>query len=81
MMRNEMGGSFQVIIVAMVTKRCLNLNGKKRPTVKEVALELGGIRVWIGDSVLQLNYEEIDFVDYDNARHFKTGSSSTRSFF
>ncbi|KAH9699276.1 Wall-associated receptor kinase-like 10 [Citrus sinensis] len=70
----------EVITVAMVAKRCLNLNGKKRPTMKEVALELAGIRASIGDSVLQ-QCEEIDFVDYDNARHFKTGSSSTGSFF
>ncbi|KAK9175365.1 hypothetical protein WN944_027371 [Citrus x changshan-huyou] len=70
----------EVITVAMVAKRCLNLNGKMRPTMKEVALELAGIRASIGASVLQ-QCEEIDFVDYDNARHFKTGSSSTGSFF
>ncbi|KAL9413576.1 hypothetical protein AB3S75_042127 [Citrus x aurantiifolia] len=70
----------EVITVAMVAKRYLNLNGKKRPTMKEVALELAGIRASIGDSVLQ-QCEEIDFVDYDNARHFKTGSSSTGSCF
>ncbi|KAH9699262.1 Wall-associated receptor kinase-like 1 [Citrus sinensis] len=70
----------EVITVAMVAKRCLKLNGKKRPTMKEVALELAGIRASIGDTVLQ-QCEEIDFVDYDNARHFKTGSSSTGSFF
>ncbi|GAY68648.1 hypothetical protein CUMW_265770 [Citrus unshiu] len=70
----------EVITVAMVAKRSLNLNGKKRPTMKEVALELAGIRASIGDSVLQ-QCEEIDFVDYDNARNFKTGSSSTGSFF
>ncbi|KAL9413569.1 hypothetical protein AB3S75_042121 [Citrus x aurantiifolia] len=70
----------EVITVAMVAKRCLNLNGKKQPTMKEVALELVGIRASIGASVL-LQCEEIDFLDYDNARHFKTSSSSTRSFF
>ena len=70
----------EVITVAMVAKRCLNLNGKKRPTMKEVALELAGIRASIGASVLR-QCEEIDFVNYDNARHFKTGSSSTGSFF
>ncbi|KAK9185458.1 hypothetical protein WN943_025814 [Citrus x changshan-huyou] len=71
----------EVITVAMVKKRCLNLDGKKRPTMKEVALELAGIRASIGPSFMQQNSEEIDFVDYDNARHFKTGSSSTGSFF
>ncbi|KDO40479.1 hypothetical protein CISIN_1g044846mg [Citrus sinensis] len=70
----------EVITFAMVAKRCLNLNGKKQPTMKEVTLELAGIRASIGASVL-LQCEEINFVDYDNARHFKTSSSSTGSFF
>ncbi|GAY63573.1 hypothetical protein CUMW_226680 [Citrus unshiu] len=57
----------EVITVAMVKKRFLNLDGKKRPTMKEVALELQ-------------NSEEIGFVGYDNTRHIETGSSSTLSF-
>ncbi|KAH9724149.1 Wall-associated receptor kinase-like 2 [Citrus sinensis] len=48
---------------------CLNLNGRKRPTMKEVAFELGGIRASIGPQ----NCEGIDFV----GGNFKTGSSST----
>ncbi|KDO38707.1 hypothetical protein CISIN_1g036602mg, partial [Citrus sinensis] len=70
----------EVITIAMVAKRYLNLNGKKQPTMKEVAFELAGIRASIGASVL-LQFEGIDFVDYDNAKHFKTSSSSTGSFF
>ncbi|ESR54361.1 hypothetical protein CICLE_v10023277mg [Citrus x clementina] len=34
----------EIITVGMLAKRCLNLNGTKRPTMKEVAFELGGIR-------------------------------------
>ncbi|KAH9699256.1 WAK53a-OsWAK receptor-like protein kinase [Citrus sinensis] len=67
----------EVITVAMVAKRSLNLNGKKRPTMKEVALELAGIRASIGPSFMQQNSEEIGFVGYDNTRHIETGSSST----
>lgn len=67
----------EVITVAMVKKRSLNFDGKKRPTMKEVALELAGIRASIGPSFMQQNSEEIGFVGYDNTRHIETGSSST----
>ncbi|ESR54355.1 hypothetical protein CICLE_v10024305mg, partial [Citrus x clementina] len=53
----------EIITVAMLAKRCLNLNGRKRPTMKEVAFELRGIRESIGASILQQNCEETDFVD------------------
>ncbi|KAL3824383.1 hypothetical protein ACJIZ3_020412 [Penstemon smallii] len=36
-----------VLVVAELAKRCLNLNGKKRPTMKEVATELEGVRISI----------------------------------
>nr|XP_043636935.1 wall-associated receptor kinase 2-like [Erigeron canadensis] len=38
------GPKEQLIAVAKVAKRCLNLNGKLRPTMKEVAIDLEGIR-------------------------------------
>ncbi|KAL9432806.1 hypothetical protein AB3S75_027759 [Citrus x aurantiifolia] len=34
----------EIVTIAMLAKRRLNLNGRKRPTMKEVAFELGGIR-------------------------------------
>ena len=67
----------EAITVAMVKKRCLNLDRKKRPTMKEVALELAGIRASIGPSFMQQNFEENGFVGYDKTRHIETGSSST----
>ncbi|ESR34927.1 putative wall-associated receptor kinase-like 11 [Citrus sinensis] len=67
-----------IMTVATLAKRCLNLNGKMRPTMKEVAFELGGIRTSTGASILQQNCEEIDFVDGDISGHsLETGSSST----
>ncbi|KAJ0013995.1 hypothetical protein Pint_21829 [Pistacia integerrima] len=65
-------GKEEIIRVANLTKRCLKLNGKKRPTMKEVVSELSGIRGLSGDSTMQQNYEEIDFVD---TNHFEIGSS------
>ncbi|KAE8699191.1 Detected protein of unknown function [Hibiscus syriacus] len=38
------GPKEEIIAVAKLSKRCLNLNGKKRPTMKQVALELEWIR-------------------------------------
>ncbi|KAJ9178890.1 hypothetical protein P3X46_010736 [Hevea brasiliensis] len=35
----------EVIAVAKIAKRCLNLNGKLRPTMKEVLIELEGVRL------------------------------------
>ncbi|KAI3491969.1 hypothetical protein L1887_43606 [Cichorium endivia] len=40
----EDGGRGEVMAVADLAMRCLNLNGKYRPTMKEVALELERIR-------------------------------------
>ncbi|KAH9780040.1 Wall-associated receptor kinase-like 2 [Citrus sinensis] len=70
----------EIITVAMLAKRCLNLNGRKRPTMKEVAFELRGIRESIGASILQQNCEETDFVDGDITGHdFGRNSSSSGS--
>ncbi|KAH9647649.1 putative wall-associated receptor kinase-like 11 [Citrus sinensis] len=67
----------EIMTVATLAKRCLNLNGKMRPTMKEVTFELGGIKTSIGASILQQNCEEIDFVDGDISGHsLETGSSS-----
>ncbi|KAJ4723277.1 putative Kinase [Melia azedarach] len=72
----------EIIIVAKLAQRCLNLNGKKRPTMREVATELIRIR---GDSIVPPNFEEIiDCKDGDIVGHnLETGSSSTErgSFF
>ncbi|KAI3887003.1 hypothetical protein MKX03_028917 [Papaver bracteatum] len=37
------GGKDDVLLVAQLSKRCLNILGKKRPTMKEVSLTLGGL--------------------------------------
>ncbi|MFQ6651617.1 hypothetical protein Gotur_023872 [Gossypium turneri] len=34
------GPEQEIIVVALLAKRCLNLNGKKRPTMKQIAMEL-----------------------------------------
>ncbi|PQQ19298.1 hypothetical protein Pyn_07070 [Prunus yedoensis var. nudiflora] len=39
------GEKDQIVAVANLAKACLNLNGRKRPTMKEVAVELEGIQL------------------------------------
>ncbi|KAK7830843.1 putative wall-associated receptor kinase-like 13 [Quercus suber] len=45
----------QMITVSKLAKRCLNLKRKKRPTMKEVAMELEAIQM---SQIVQQNYEE-----------------------
>ncbi|KAL9148823.1 hypothetical protein ABFS82_12G068700 [Erythranthe guttata] len=35
----------EIVAIAEIAKRCLNLNGKRRPTMNEVVVELEGIRM------------------------------------
>ncbi|KAJ4723275.1 putative Kinase [Melia azedarach] len=72
----------EIIIVAKLAERCLNLSGRKRPTMREVATELIRIRE---HSIMPPNFEEIiDCEDDDTVGHnLESGSSSigTGSFF
>ncbi|KAK0589876.1 hypothetical protein LWI29_019556 [Acer saccharum] len=50
----------EIMTVANLAKRCLNLNGKERPTMKEVAMVLEGIQASQKESNVQQNYEEVE---------------------
>jgi serine/threonine protein kinase len=39
------GKKEEIFAVANLAKRCLNLNGKKRPTMKEIAIELEAVQM------------------------------------
>ncbi|KAF5459776.1 hypothetical protein F2P56_019694 [Juglans regia] len=52
----------EIIVVANLVKRCLNCNGRNRPTMKEVAMELEAIQMLRKTSNLEQNYEEVEFV-------------------
>ena len=50
--------------VGNLAKRCLRVKGEERPTMKEVAMELEGLRImvkhpWVND---QLNLEETEYL-------------------
>ncbi|KAG2716015.1 hypothetical protein I3760_03G104900 [Carya illinoinensis] len=71
-------GEKEVIVVANLEKRCLNLSGKKRPTMKEVSMELVAVQTMRkGISNLdQQKYEEIENVKTEMYEQW-VGSTST----
>ncbi|MBA0812876.1 hypothetical protein Gohar_026805 [Gossypium harknessii] len=52
------GPEKEIIEVAKLAKRCLNLNGKKRPTMKRVAMELELIKASKEDNVIEGSGDE-----------------------
>uniref|UniRef100_A0A7N2RD37 Protein kinase domain-containing protein n=1 Tax=Quercus lobata TaxID=97700 RepID=A0A7N2RD37_QUELO len=49
----------EVMAIANLAKRCLHLNGKKRPTMIEILMELEGVQKI---SLVQPNFEELEYV-------------------
>lgn len=77
----------QIIAVANLANRCLELNGKKRPTMKEVTFELERIKRLVKSNAEQ-NHEEIElgriedcqpWVAYSTSNSLPTLSSETIS--
>ncbi|XP_048328493.1 wall-associated receptor kinase-like 1 [Ziziphus jujuba] len=56
------GKNEQMLEVANLAKRCLNLNGRYRPTMKEVATELEAIQKSIKTVSDQQSFEEVESV-------------------
>ncbi|XP_061339713.1 wall-associated receptor kinase-like 10 [Gastrolobium bilobum] len=54
------GEKAHIIAAANLANRCLEMNGRKRPTMKEVTLELEEIRRLDSKSNAQKNHEEIE---------------------
>uniref|UniRef100_M4DFT8 Protein kinase domain-containing protein n=1 Tax=Brassica campestris TaxID=3711 RepID=M4DFT8_BRACM len=53
----------QVMAAAVLARRCLNLNGKKRPSMREVSMELERIRSPTGGSQSQAHIVDNDLED------------------
>ncbi|KAH6781378.1 wall associated like 1 [Perilla frutescens var. frutescens] len=56
---SEQGKKEEVIAVAKLAKRCLNLKGKMRPTMKEVATELESFRISQMSTTVKDGSEEV----------------------
>ncbi|KAJ6392995.1 hypothetical protein OIU77_022467 [Salix suchowensis] len=50
----------QVIVVANLARKCLNLNGRSRPTMREVAIEVEQIRLSKGALHAQQSSKELE---------------------
>ncbi|KAL4272896.1 hypothetical protein GQ457_13G028570 [Hibiscus cannabinus] len=68
-----------IVAVAELAKRCLNLNGKKRPTMKEVAMELEQIRSSEGANAVKQNADEDSDISDDMFEPSGTASCSLSS--
>ncbi|KAG6657221.1 hypothetical protein CIPAW_04G075000 [Carya illinoinensis] len=65
----------KIITVANLAKRCLNLKGRKRPTMREVAMELEAIQMSQRASNLKQKYGEIEDVETEISEQYDVTSS------
>ncbi|KAH7575930.1 hypothetical protein JRO89_XS02G0255100 [Xanthoceras sorbifolium] len=75
------GKNEEIMIVANLAKRCLNLNGRKRPPMKEVAMVLEGIRASKRESNVQQNHQEVEYVRTEAIEPWDVASTSASSTF
>ncbi|KAG2711381.1 hypothetical protein I3760_04G073300 [Carya illinoinensis] len=69
----------KIIAVANLAKRCLNLNKKKQPSMREVAMELEANQMSPKVSNLQEKYREIKDVRTEISKQYDVVSISTTS--
>ncbi|MBA0869800.1 hypothetical protein Goshw_003464 [Gossypium schwendimanii] len=75
------GPEKEIIAVAKLAKRCLNLNGKKRPTMKQVAMELELIKASEeGNAIEESGDEESEIDDMTESWDDIASYSITESF-
>ena len=75
------GKKEEINAIAFLAKRCIYLNGKKRPTMMEVAMELERIRKCQGDFCAQENSDEVEYDTIELTRPWDVASTSTGSYF
>ncbi|KAL8154788.1 hypothetical protein AgCh_000228 [Apium graveolens] len=76
----EEGRKEEIATFANIAYRCLNMNGRKRPTMKQVASELESINFSHKLHIAEQNYEEIDYpVNQLNGLWDLTSTSLTSS--
>ncbi|KAK2448391.1 Wall-associated kinase family protein [Trifolium repens] len=70
------GEKDHITAVANLAYRCLELNGRKRPTMKEVTLELEGIKGLNKKLNAQQNHDEIELAGIEEYQHLDRFSTS-----
>ncbi|KAL4599894.1 hypothetical protein ACB092_11G159400 [Castanea dentata] len=56
---SKVGNEEAIMTIANLAKRCVHFNGKKRPTMTEIMMELEGVQ---NISPVQPNFEELEYV-------------------
>ncbi|KAK2998762.1 hypothetical protein RJ639_024555 [Escallonia herrerae] len=74
------GGKDEIMRVPNLAKRCLNLNSRKRPTMKQVAMELEGIRMSNGATAVQQRYEKLEYDEAELVATWDIALTSTSSY-
>ena len=69
----------EIIVVANLAKMCLNMKGKKRPTMKEVAMQLEAVRTLQKTPNVQQNHEEVEYARTEMYEQWDTVSTLTMS--
>ncbi|CAL8156131.1 unnamed protein product [Prunus armeniaca] len=73
----EEGSETEIQVVANLARRCLNLNRRNRPTMREVTSELEAVQMSRKSSIsAQQNSDEIDFVEDDSVGNWDVESLS-----
>ncbi|ONI06295.1 hypothetical protein PRUPE_5G051600 [Prunus persica] len=71
------GSETEIQVVANLARRCLNLNGRNRPTMREVTSELEAVQMSRKPSIsAQQNSEGVDFVEDVSVWHWDVESLS-----
>ncbi|XP_047968079.1 wall-associated receptor kinase-like 8 isoform X1 [Salvia hispanica] len=70
------GTKEEILAIAELSRRCLHPNGKRRPTMKEVAVELEGIRLLEEGNFQQDEGKECNIVEVDESGEFSFTSES-----
>ena len=69
----------EIIAIANLAKMCLNLTGKKRPTMKEVAMQLEAVQTLRKAPNVQQNCEKVEYVTTEMYEQWDAISTSRMS--
>ncbi|TKY72414.1 Wall-associated receptor kinase 10 [Spatholobus suberectus] len=73
------GKKEHIVVVANLARRCLELNERKRPTMKEVTLELESIQKLEKQSNAQEYHEEIELAGIEDCQCWAAYSTTSKS--
>ncbi|KAL4599913.1 hypothetical protein ACB092_11G161300 [Castanea dentata] len=75
----EGGNKDEIMAIANLAKRCLHWNGKKRPSMIEIMMELEGVQKVHKVSSVEQNFEELEYVRKEETEPWNDIPISTSS--